>query len=92
MVECYAGYKADERPMRFSFVSPEAGNEDLGSGSPEFKPALRSYEVTDVLDRWCGPGYDCFKIRADDRNLYILRHQLGDDTWELDAFRADHGV
>jgi len=81
-VECYAGYKADERPTRFSFVSPESTSD--GSG--------QSHEVTEVLDRWYGPGYECFKIRADDRNLYILRHQLGEDTWELDAFRAERGA
>jgi hypothetical protein len=82
-VECYAGYKADERPTRFSFVYETA-----------LESEIRSYEVAEVLDRWYGVGYECFKVRADDQNLYILRHELDEDTWRLDAFRrmtpADH--
>ena len=35
-VECYAGYKADERPLRFRFRQ---------SGSPNFV-------VVEVLDQW----------------------------------------
>ena len=56
---------------------------------PESAPHARVYEVTEVLDRWYGPDYECFKVRADDHNLYVLRHQPGDDTWSLDAFRRD---
>jgi hypothetical protein len=78
-VECYAGYKADERPTRFTCVSSETGRAESEN---------RSYEVSEVLDRWYGVGYECFKVRANDRNLYILRHQLGEDTWRLDAFRS----
>jgi len=81
-VECYAGYKASERPLRFRFLpdtrSPEADHPDL--------PA-RVYEVSEVLDRWYGPEYECFKVRADDGNLYVLRHHLGQDNWTLDSFR-----
>jgi hypothetical protein len=69
-VACYSGYKADERPLRFSFG--EAG---------------RVFEVLEVLDQWYGVGYRCFKLRADDGNFYILRHQEPGDTWTLDSFR-----
>ena len=70
-VECYAGYRADERPLRFTMGS--AGG--------------RTYEVKEILDQWQGVGYRCFKVRADDGNLYILRHQEEEDSWTLDSFR-----
>jgi hypothetical protein len=46
--------------------------------------------VEEVLDQWYGPGDSFFKVRADDGNLYILRHNLSaaDDTWTLESFRA----
>ena len=71
-VECYSGYRADERPRRFTF--PEK------AGAP-------AYEVKEILDQWYGEDYQCFKVRADDGNLYILRHQASEDRWCLEAFR-----
>lgn len=71
-VECYAGYRADERPLRFTF--------------PETTGAV-TYEVEEVLDQWYGVGYRCFKVRAGDGNTYILRHQESEDRWLLDSFR-----
>jgi hypothetical protein len=70
-VECYAGYKADERPL--GFVMPGAGG--------------RRYEVREVVDQWYGPGTQCFKVRADDGNFYILRHDFDRDGWTLVSFR-----
>ena len=70
-VECYAGYKADERPLRFSA---------LQTGAP-------TREVKEVVDQWYGVGYRCFKVRADDNHLYILRHDSRTDSWTLDSFR-----
>ena len=71
-VECYAGYRADERPLRFTFP-PEAES--------------RTRTVQQVLDQWYGVGYRCFKVLADDGNIYILRHQEKEDLWTLDSFR-----
>jgi hypothetical protein len=71
-VECYAGSKADERPLRFRATT---------AGSP-------TREVTEVLDQWYGVDYQCFRVLADDGNLYILRHDQIEDVWTLDAFRA----
>lgn len=87
-VECYAGYKADERPLRFSFIVPPRSSTS-GAEAPTPLTARRTYEVVEVLDRWYGSSYECFRVRADDHNLYILRHHLGDDTWTLDSFRRD---
>lgn len=67
-VECYAGYRADERPLRFTFRG-------------------RLFQVADVEDRWYSPDAVYFRVRADDGNFYILRHDEGRDVWTLDAFR-----
>lgn len=72
-VECYAGYKADERPLRFT---PQTGK-------------ARTYEVQEVLDQWYGVGYTCFKVRADDGHTYILRHEDEADVWSLDSYRQN---
>ncbi len=71
-VDCYSGYKADERPLRFSFAD---------------KPHGRVIEVREVLDQWYGIGYHCFRVLADDGDFYILRHQQAEDSWVLDSFR-----
>ena len=48
------------------------------------------YEVRDVLDQWYGVGYQCFKVRAEDGNLYILRHNTEEEgVWTLDSFRRE---
>jgi hypothetical protein len=73
-VECYAGRKDSERPVRFL----------VGD---------RSYDVEDVLDQWYGPEHLFFKVRADDGNVYILRHDTSapDGEWELVSFRSERG-
>jgi hypothetical protein len=70
-VDCYSGHKADERPIRFTSATHGG----------------RTYALLEVLDQWYGEGYQCFKVRADDGNIYILRHTETDDGWTLDSFR-----
>ena len=67
-VQCYAGQKADERPVRFRL-----GDHD--------------YMVEEILDQWYGPDDQFFKVRADDGNLYILRHNTTDEGWSLESYR-----
>jgi hypothetical protein len=73
-VVCYAGYRAEETPVRFY----------LGE---------RCIEVTEVLDRWLDPAHRYFKLRGDDNGIYILRHSIVDNHWEMTLFdsgsRAD---
>src|SRR5437762_14064633 len=88
-VECYAGHKADERPLRFRFISPHAGDH-LGEPARLETSRGQFYEVRDVLDQWYGVGYQCFKVRAEDGNLYILRHNTEEEgVWTLDSFRRE---
>ena len=51
----------------------------------------RQHRVTEVLDRWYGPGASYFRVRSDDGNIYILRHAGADDgdAWTLESFRRD---
>lgn len=72
-VECYSGYKAEERPLRFAAQAADA----------------RTYEVKEVLDQWYGVGYTCFKVRADDNCLYILKHHEKGDIWTLESYRRE---
>jgi hypothetical protein len=46
--------------------------------------------VEDVLDQWYGLEHVFFKVRADDRKVYILRHQTSvpDGEWDLVSFRG----
>ena len=68
-VQCYAGSKAEERPVRFQ----------MGE---------RQYIVEEILDQWYGPDHVFFKVRADDNNLYILRHRTSvpEGEWDLLSF------
>jgi len=49
----------------------------------------RQYSVDELLDQWYDPETISYKVRADDGNLYILRHQTSvpDGAWELVSFR-----
>lgn len=49
----------------------------------------RDFQVVEVLDRWYGIDHAYFKLRADDGNLYVLRHQLDDDRWEMVMMEAE---
>jgi hypothetical protein len=68
-VECYAGFRADQRPTRFTLRG-------------------REFQVEQVDDQWHSPGAIYFRVRADDGNFYVLRHDEAQDEWTLDAFRA----
>ena len=45
--------------------------------------------MEEVLDHWYGEGADYFKLKADDRCNYILRHDRDTDEWELVMMEAD---
>jgi hypothetical protein len=67
-VHCYSGYRADERPTRFTIRD-------------------REYNVEEVDDQWCSPSAMYFRVRANDGNYYVLRHDGGQDGWTLDGYR-----
>ena len=46
----------------------------------------RPIEVVAVLDRWLAPDHRYFKVRGDDGGLYVIRHDVETDRWELTMF------
>ncbi|MBZ5723296.1 MAG: hypothetical protein LAO03_23415 [Acidobacteriia bacterium] len=54
-----------------------------------FRLEGHEYMVEEVLDQWYGPEHVFFKLRADDGNVYILRHETSvpDGEWDLVSFR-----
>ena len=55
-----------------------------------FRLGGHEYMVEEVLDQWYGPEGVIFKVRADDGNVYILRHETSelDADWSLISFRV----
>ncbi len=49
----------------------------------------RKYQVEEVLDQWYGPEDTYFRVRAEDGNIYILRHAHTGPrgSWTLESFR-----
>lgn len=68
-VECYSGYKGDQRPTHL-FLRRER------------------LEVTDIEDRWYSPGFVFFRVLLANGERYVLRHQVAQDQWAIEAFRA----
>ena len=68
-VECYAGYRGDQRPTKFVLRE-------------------KVFLVKEVEDQWYSPSAMYFRVRADDGNLYVLRHDQVEDHWTLEGFRA----
>jgi len=46
----------------------------------------RRVAVVEILDRWIGPDYRYFRVKADDGHLYVLRRDDAKDEWTLGAF------
>jgi hypothetical protein len=51
--------------------------------------AGRRIPVVEVLDAWLAPDYRYFKVKGDDGDTYLVRHDEHGDTWELTMFRAE---
>jgi hypothetical protein len=58
-----------------------------GSGTFEdpvsFRIAERTFRVTEIVDRWHGSDLTYYKVIGDDGNLYVIKHDLNTDEWEL---------
>jgi len=54
-----------------------------------FYIGARRVEVTEVLDRWLAPEHRYFKVCGNDSDLYILRHDVTGDRWELTLFETE---
>ncbi len=47
----------------------------------------RRVGVVEILDRWLAPDHRYFKVRGDDGDVYILRHDVRTGRWEMTMFR-----
>lgn len=73
-------------------LSVEWKADEYGDEVPRaFFLGARRIAVVEVLDRWFGRDHRYFKVRAEDRNIYILRYDLPSDRWELTFFKAEGG-
>ncbi len=65
-------------------------NIELSSDSVPASFALREriFTVRAVLDRWYGADHAYFKLIASDGNLYVIRHDLEDNEWEMVLMEA----
>jgi len=46
----------------------------------------RRIHVAEVVDQWLAPDHRYFKLRGDDGDIYIVRHDIAAGTWELTMF------
>jgi hypothetical protein len=67
-VECYSGYRVNERPVAFTINECDD---------------TRSFKIREVIDRWFGETADYFKVIADDENIYLLKYDSRQDVWDL---------
>lgn len=47
-----------------------------------------AYTVEKVDDKWYSPDATYFRVKANDGNVYVLRHDEAKDKWTMEAFRA----
>lgn len=43
-------------------------------------------EVTAILDQWLAPDHRYFKFTGSDKAIYIIRHDVFQEFWELILF------
>ncbi len=46
----------------------------------------REITVNAIIDRWLDPLHRYFKVRGDDDGIYILRHEISSNTWEMTLY------
>jgi hypothetical protein len=63
-----------------------------GEESPRsFLIKERKIEVVELLDSWLAPDHRYFKVRGDDRGVYILRHEVATEQWQLTMYERRSG-
>jgi hypothetical protein len=51
--------------------------------------ADRRITVVEVLDAWLAPDHRYFKLKGEDGDTYIVRHDERRGLWELTMFRTE---
>jgi hypothetical protein len=47
----------------------------------------REIEVIEIVDRWLAPDHRYFKVKGDDGDFYVLRHDIRLEYWDLTVFK-----
>jgi hypothetical protein len=80
------GAAMDESPILTLAVECDAGHR--GEQTPRaLQLGDRRIDVLDVLDQWLAPEHRYFKLRGDDGDIYIVRHDVESARWELTLFQ-----
>jgi hypothetical protein len=48
----------------------------------------REIVIVEILDRWLDPAYRYFKVRGDDGGIYVLRHDVPSQSWDMTLFNS----
>ena len=51
----------------------------------------RTVAVVEVIDRWLAFEHRYFKVKGEDAAIYILRHDVPADRWQLILFERERG-
>jgi hypothetical protein len=78
-VECYSGYKADERPVAFTFQGQRREIAEIID---------RWYEGG--LETEC-PAANYFKVKTTEGNVFLLRYLSHFDAWSIRTQRKHPG-
>lgn len=46
----------------------------------------RLVDIEEITDRWLSPEHRYFKVRGNDKGIYILRHDTKSGEWELTMY------
>lgn len=60
-----------------------------GEESPRrFFMGDKAVEISEILDRWLDPAHRYFKVRGEDKAVYILQHDVKAGHWEMVMFNS----
>jgi hypothetical protein len=72
-----------------TLIHVEAYSGYRGNQRPvKFRLGENILEVVEIEDQWYSPEAIYFKVRGQDGNIYILKHDENNDRWTLDGFRS----
>jgi len=68
----------------FPVVHVECYAGHRGEETPRrFRGGERQVEIAEVVESWLAPDHRYFKVQGRQGDLYILRHVVAADRWEL---------
>lgn len=77
-----------EDTSEFPVIAVECYAGYRGEQTPRrFRLGEQHVDVAEVADSWLAPEHRYFKVRDPEGHLYILRHAVTPDRWELTWFR-----